>query len=463
MAYDFIADIGVDGGVLKLKGETTRAFGVAPEHFLHSEFINHVAEAERLFVSDLLFDVQQGQDRVQETVTLLNGTGQETRFTLEIGPVFRNGTYAFTRIGAKKLDPFDGGAGAGSAYSQGLSALEDTLFTMIDKGETGRLSLFSVGADATDAAGQGAALHALLTEEWEEPGQVARLNDRTTALIHDATVDPGELAANLSTRMGPGAAVQSFSIDLGQEDADGAAPHATIQGVLAAAAISGMALGEGLYTPAEAAERATETVTAAPARSPTPIAIAGRIDDPDVEIGIAVAPELTHDWTRRAGAGDRLTASVVNARLRAISNAKPAEVAVVVPIDAGSLLMIGGADWDRYDLMAMPLNLRALDSARRLRIAELLSKQYVMADVADLAACPEVFAALARADALSFLRADTRLLTGADDNQRAAFLSVIQTCAERGIYLWLSGADAATARDLLGSLDTVFLSTRRIG
>lgn len=471
MNYDFVADVGVDGGVVRLDGDTTRSLRLAPEHFLHTEFTAHVSDADRYYVTDLLFNVHQGQQVSKHSVSMLDGKGFESPFTLDVSPIFERGIYAYTRIGAKKVDPLEIADETFSNGNQQIAVFEDTVYDMIERGEAGSMSLFSVDdSDLDSVSERGDALAAALMDSQLDESKIARLNDRTTAVLHDASTSAEEITAVANERLGPDNQVTSFSVNLDDDTIDSQTKQSMLGGFLAAASTKGISLGKGTFSLSDAVTRAETAIVETPTPPPE-IRLAAQVANPENQIGVASVPELTHPWSKPSGSdtaqgqggGDALLASVIRRHLESIARAKPEDIPVVVPIDAASLLMIEPSDWDAYDVMVMPVGLRTLDPASQVKVAQNLSSQYVMVDVVDLTHSPAVFAELAKAEALSFLRVDAGLLAKSTEDERAAFLAVTRVCAERGIFVLLSRADLSLAHTLLGSLETVFLSKGKLG
>lgn len=471
MNYDFVADVGIDGGVIRLDGDTTRSLHLAREHFLNTEFTAHVSDVDRYYVTDLLFNVHQGQKVSQHSIAMLDGKGFESPFTLDVSPIFEGGVYSYTRIGAKKIDPLEIAEETFTSGNQQIAVFEDTVFDMIERGEGGSMSLFSVDdSDLDSVTERGDALAAALMDSQTDESKIARLNDRTTAVLHDASTSADEIAAVANERLGPENQVTSFSVNLDDPTVDKATQQSLLGGFLAAAATQGVSLGEGVFSLADAVAHAENALAEAPTPAPK-IRLAAQVANPENQIGIAVVPELAHPWSKSSQtseggnpeAGNALLSSVIQRHLRSIAEAKPEDIPVVVPIDAASLLMIEQSNWDQYDVMVMPVGLRRLDPAQQARVAHTLAGQYVMVDVVDLTYCPTVFTELAQAEALSFLRVDAGLLANSTDDERAAFLAMTRVCAERGIFVLLSRADVDLAQTLLGSIESVFLSKGKLG
>ena len=460
MSFDFVANIATDGTVSHIDGETWNLLGMAPHDLINENFLDVVAEHDRFLLSDMLFNVKPGQKQAQAKVSFMSRDGVESPATLYLQPVFERGIFRHVRLAAALYDPLalDDGPSA-QDFEEQTAVFQDTLYEMIDGGTAGQMSVFSAngGGIGTDKQA-GDRLHALISAKPEAQGRVHRLSESSTALLHDGDVEELDIHAEIHDAMEPFGGVSEYSVDLSDDSIDATEKADLVAGVLAAASQPGVALPDGKHSLKGAYQEARTAVAEAIANKPPPeIHFSVQMKAREVQIGMADVPELMTVFTPNPENRNELIEDVLRAHLDAVAKAKPDNVPVCVPINAASLLQLERAEWDLFDLMVMPVGLKKLDPSAQKLIAQRLSSQYVMADVADLAHSPTFFADLVAAEALSFLRIEADILANADTEERDTFLSVVDICSDRGIYILLSDLDERLASFAEGKADQIFV------
>ncbi len=460
MNFDFFVHIATDGTVSHIDGDTWNLLGMAPHDLINENFLDVVAEHDRFLLNDMLFNVKPGQKQATAKVGFVSRDGVQSQATLYILPVFERGIFRYTRLAAALYDPLalDEGPDA-EDFEEETSVFQDTLYDMIDGGTAGQMSVFSANGGGIGTEKQaGDRLHALISSKQETQGKVHRLSENSTALLHDGDVEELDIHAEIHDAMEPFGGVSEYSVDLSDETIDVTEKADLVAGVLAAASQPGVALPDGKHSLQGAYQEARTAVADAIAKKPPPeIRFSVQMKARDVQIGMADIPELMTVYTPNPENRNELIEDVLRAHLDAVAKAKPDAIPVCVPINAASLLQLERAEWDLFDLMVMPVGLKKLDPSAQKLIAQRLSSQYVMADVADLAHSPTFFADLVAAEALSFLRIEADMLANADAKERDMFLNVVDICSERGIYILLSDLDKRLASFAEGIADQIFV------
>ena len=457
MIFDFVANVSVDGQVIQLEGDTWSLLEADNQHVLNTEFLDFVADRDRQLVSDILFDVEPGQDPLRFDATLMSSTGKENPVTIFAAPVFDGGRYKFTRIAAKRIDPLAiHSVSDAEAFNQVMESFEHKLQAAIESDQAAVMSIFSVeGADAVATAQAGDRLHALLTENSD--GEVCRISDSSAVVLHDEKVCAGDIEGAIAGGMKGHGSLSTYSLELSDDTLDATSRLEMASGVLAAAAQPGVKLGSGSHKLADGYEQARGQVTAAIAGATPKITFAAQWDARDTKIGMAEVPELLRRWNGGGKQGGPMLHDIVRSHLDAVARVKPDGVPVCVPIHAASLMFLEKAEWDNFDLMVMPVGLRELDEDLQSDAATLLSSQYVMVDIADLVYCPAVLAQLISAEALSFLRVDMTKVSGLSEAELDTFKQVYDFCSSRGIYVLVSRVDPTRIENLIERAKVIFL------
>lgn len=457
MIFDFVANVSVDGKIIQLEGDTWPTLEVDNQQALSKEFLDFVAEQDRQFVTNLLFDIQPNQEPVRFDIHLLSITGAEIPTTVIAAPIFEGGRYKFTRLAAKRIDPLAiSSISEAEAFNEVMDSFEQKLQAAIETDQAAVMSIFSVeGEDAVSTAQAGDRMHALLSESSD--GEVCRISDGKSVVLHDEKVSAGEIGKGIAGGMEGYGEMSAFSLELSDDSVSTADRLEMASGVLAAAAQPGMKLGAGTHKLIEGYEQARNQVTAAIAGATPKIGFAVQWDDRDTKIGIADVPELLRRWTGGGKDGGAMLQDIVRSHLEAVTRAKPDGVPVCVPIHAASLMFLNKAEWDQFDLMVMPVGLRELDEELQKDAATLLSTQYVMVDIADLVYCPAVLAQLISAEALSFMRVDMQKTSGLSDTELESFRQVYDFCSKRGIYVLVGRVDPKRIQDLIERAEVIFL------
>ena len=459
MSFDFVAHIGSDGTVSHIEGDTWNALGVAPHDVIHTNFLDYVVEHDRFLLSDMLFNVTPGQQKAQTKATFVNQDGGENDVILYTAPIFERGIFRYTRLAAVIDDPLAlDNVPSIQDFEEETAVFQDTLYDMIGNGSAGQMSVFSAnGAGEGTESQAGDRLHALISSKESSEGRVCRLSETSTALLHDGDAVDLDYHNEIRDAMAPFGGVSEYSVDLADESIDADEKADLIAGVMTAASQPGITLGAGKHGLRDAYQEAREAVAENIAKTPPEITFSVQMKSRDIQVGMADVPELMKVWTPNPENKNALIEDVIRAHLQAIANVKPENVPVCVPINAASLLQLEKAEWDLFDLMVMPVGLFKLNQPAQKQIAERLSSQYVMADVADLAHSPTFFAELVGAEALSFLRVDADLLANADAEERNSFLGVVEICSQRGIYILLSELDDRLSDLTEGKADQIFV------
>lgn len=457
MIFDFVANIAVDGKVAQLEGDTWPILETDNQEFLSKEFLDYVADDDRQLVSDILFDVKPGQEPMRIDVTMVSATGKSIPTTLFAAPVFDGGQYKFTRLAAKRIDPLAiDSVSAAEAFNDVMDGFEQKLQAAIESDQAAVMSIFSVeGGDAVATAQAGDRLHALLAEKSE--GEVCRISDGSSVVLHDETVSADKIGGAIADDMAGHGELSTYSLELSDDTLDAHSRLEMASGVLAAAAQPGVKLGSGSHTLNEGYTQARGQVTAAIAGVDPVIGFAGQWGAKDTKIGVADVPELLRRWNGGGKNGGAMLQDIVRSHLEAVARCKPDGIPVCVPIHAASLMFLDKAEWDRFDLMVMPVGLRELDEELQQDAATLLSTQYVMVDIADLVHCPAVLAQLISAEALSFLRVDMQKVSGLSEAELNSFKQVYDFCSTRGIYVLVSRVDPKRIEELIERARVIFL------
>ncbi|WP_425407470.1 hypothetical protein [Hwanghaeella sp.] len=457
MIFDFVANVSVDGQVIQLEGETWSLLEADGPQVLNREFLDFVADRDRQVVSDILFDVEQGQAPLRFEVTLVSSSGKESDATVFAAPIFEGGRYKFTRLAAKRKDPLTINSMADSdAFNEVMESFENKLQAAIDSNQAAVMSIFSVeSGDAVSTAQAGDRLHALLSERSD--GEVCRISDGSSVVLHDDKTSAGDIGGAIADGMEGHGDLSTYSLDLADDTLDAASRMEMASGVLAAAAQPGVNLGSGTHKLSDGYEMARGQVTAAIAGAVPKISIAVQWGAPDTRIGMADVPELLRRWNGGGKQGGPMLQDIVRSHLEAVTRAKPEDIPVCVPIHAASLMFLDKAEWDQFDLMVMPVGLRELDEELQQDAANLLSTQYVMVDISDLVYCPAVLAQLLSAEALSFLRVDMQKTSALSDAELDSFREVYDFCSKRGIYVLVSRVDPNRIENLIERAKVIFL------
>lgn len=457
MIFDFVANVSVDGKVIHLEGDAWPLLETDNRRILSKEFLDFVADGDRRIVSDILFDVVPGQEPVRFDVTLISSTGKECPATIFAAPVFDGSRYKFTRLAAKRIDPLAINAiSDAEAFNQVMDSFERKLQAAVESDQAAVMSIFSVEAgDAVATARAGDRLHALLAGRSD--GEVCRISDGSSVVLHDETVKADDIGGAIAGGMQGHGDLSTYSLELSDDSLDPTSRLEMASGVLAAAAQPGVKLGSGTHKLSQGYEEARGQVTAAIAGAKPSISFAAQWDAPDTKIGMADIPELLRRWNGGGRRGGPMLQDILRSHLEAVARVKPEGIPVCVPIHAASLMFLDQAEWDRFDLMVMPVGLRELDEELQRDAATLLSTQYVMVDIADLVYCPAVLAQLISAEALSFLRVDMLKVSGLSEAELDSFKQVYDFCSSRGIYVLVSRVDPKRIENLIERAKVIFL------
>jgi len=455
--FDFVANVSVDGQVVQLEGDAWSLLETDNRQVLDREFLDFVADRDRQVVSDILFDVEPGQAPLRFDVTLVSATGKESHATIFAAPVFDAGRYRFTRLAAKRKDPLAiNSASDAEAFNDVMETFEHKLQAAIDSNQAAVMSIFSVeGADAVATSQAGDRLQAVLTER--SGGEVCRISDSSAVVLHDDKTSADTISGAIADDMKGHGNLSSYSLELSDDTVDAASRMEMATGVLAAAAQPGVKLAPGTQKLSDGYEQARGQVTAAIAGAAPAISFAAQWGAADTRIGLADVPELLRRWNGGGKQGGAMLQDIVRSHLEAVARVKPDGIPVCVPIHAASLMFLEKAEWDGFDLMVMPVGLRELDEELQQDAATLLSTQYVMVDIADLAHCPAVLAQLISAEALSFLRVDMQKVSGLSTAELDSFKQVYDFCSARGIYVLVSRVDPSRIESLIERAKVIFL------
>ncbi len=462
VVFEFVANVAPNGEIIDLDGDPWALLKQTGKQILKTAFLDYVSDQDQPFVSEMLFDVRPNQDPVRFDATMMDSSGREWPTTMFAAPVFDGSFFNFTRVAIKRVDPLAINAiSDAEAFNEVMVGFEQKLQSAIESDAASTMSIFSVeSGDPLDGSKAGDRLHTMLEEKSDPDSQVCRISETSAAVLHDEKADMAGMEESIANGMGGLGSVSTFSLELGDDSLDVESRLEMATGVLAAAAQPGVKLGSGTHKLSDAYDRTREAVTAAIADAKPGIGYFIHRGDAGTKVGVADVPELLRRWNGGGKQGGAMLQDIVRSHLEAVARAKPEGIPVCVPIHAASLMFLDKAEWDKFDLMVMPIGLKELDEDLQNDAAALLSSQYVMVDIGDLVYCPAILAGLISAEALSFLCVDMEKNSSLSESELDSFKKVYDFCSDRGIYVLITRVEPTRIKDLLERAEVVFLPDR---